>query len=311
VKHRSPTTVFLHRARLVFVLTALVPTVMMAALGIVIVATGGSSSVALVGGILLLAFCATALAGYTLGTIFVTRGASLAAVQNDFLSSVSHELRTPLTSIRMFIDTLREERVTDAAEKQRCLSIIDRELGRLDALVGRLIELSKLESRSAVFDRRPVAVGDVVDDALASLKTIDLARGADIKVSVHVDRSLLVHGDREALGRALGNLLSNAWKYTRPEGKEIEVATRADAKHVFLSVTDNGVGIAPAEQEAIFEKFHRSTAAVEGGGPGSGLGLAIVRAIIKAHRGRIDVRSEVDRGTSFRITLPRRFREAA
>ena len=197
------------------------------------------------GGILLLAFCATALAGYTLGTIFVTRGASLAAVQNDFLSSVSHELRTPLTSIRMFIDTLREERVTDAAEKQRCLAIIDRELGRLDGLVGRLIELSKLESRHAVFDRRPVAVGDVVDDALASLKTIDLARGADIKVSVRVDRSLLVHGDREALGRALGNLLSNAWKYTRPEGKQIEVATRADAKHVFLSVTDNGVGIAP------------------------------------------------------------------
>ena len=192
---------------------------MMTALGIVIVATGGSSSVALVGGILLLAFCATALAGYTLGTIFVTRGASLAAVQNDFLSQVSHELRTPLTSIRMFIDTLREERVTDAVEKQRCLSIIDRELGRLDGLVGRLIELSKLESRHTVFDRRPVAVGDVIDDAMATLKTMDLATGTDIKVNVRVDRSLLVHGDREALGRALGNLLSNAWKYTRPEGK--------------------------------------------------------------------------------------------
>ena len=136
MKHRSPTPVFLHRARLVFVLTALVPTVMMAALGIVIVATGGSRSVALVGGILLLAFCATALAGYTLGTIFVTRGASPGRGAERFPVAVSHELRTPLTSIRMFIDTLREERVTDAVEKQRCLSIIDRELGRLDALVG-------------------------------------------------------------------------------------------------------------------------------------------------------------------------------
>ena len=104
-----------------------------------------------------------------------------------------------------------------------------------------------------------------------------------------------MHGDREALGRALGNLLSNAWKYTRPEGKEIEVATRADAKHVFISVTDNGVGIAPAR--AASRSSTRSIAArrpSRRGGPGSGLGLAIVRAIVKAHRGRIDVRSEVD-----------------
>jgi two-component system phosphate regulon sensor histidine kinase PhoR len=91
---------------------------------------------AVVGGILLLSFCAVGLAGYTIGTIFVTRGASLAAVQNEFLAQVSHELRTPLTSIRMFIDTLREERVHDEVEKRRCLTIINQELGRLDGLVG-------------------------------------------------------------------------------------------------------------------------------------------------------------------------------
>ena len=103
---------------------------------------------AVVGGILVLAFCATALAGWALGTIFVTRGASLASVQNEFLSSVSHELRTPLTSIRLFIDTLGEGRITDVAEKQRCLAIINQELARLDGLVGKLIELSKIESAS-------------------------------------------------------------------------------------------------------------------------------------------------------------------
>src|SRR3954464_7559487 len=112
----------------------------MTVIGVFLLANGGSTkSVTVVGGILVLAFCATALTGYTIGTIFVTRGASLAAIQNEFLSSVSHELRTPLTSIRMFIDTLREERVQDPAEKQRCLTVINQELSRLDGVVGKLI----------------------------------------------------------------------------------------------------------------------------------------------------------------------------
>jgi two-component system phosphate regulon sensor histidine kinase PhoR len=309
VKVHAPTTVVLYRARLIFTLTALIPTVLITVLGVIFLAEGGSKSMAVVGGILVLAFCATALAGWALGTIFVTRGASLAGLQNEFLSAVSHELRTPLTSIRLFIDTLREGRITDFAEKQRCLAIIDRELVRLDGLVGKLIELSKLESRRDVFERRAVAVADIVGDALAMLKTMDLS--TETVVNVHMDPDLVVLGERAALVQAVGNLLSNAWKYTPPEGKRIEVTAVADAKHVYISVNDNGRGIPVEEQAAIFEKFQRGAAALERGGPGSGLGLAIVRAIVSAHAGRIDVTSQVDQGARFKITLPRSLQEAA
>jgi two-component system phosphate regulon sensor histidine kinase PhoR len=300
---RSPTTTFLYRARLIFMLAALIPTVLMTAIGIILVATGGAKSIGVVGGILVLAFCATALTGYVLGTIFVTRGASLAAVQNEFLSSVSHEVRTPLTSIRMFIDTLREGRVQDPAERQRCLTVINQELTRLDGLVGKLIELSKIESSHAVFDRCPLLVSDIVEDALASFEAIRF--GGDVDLQVNVEPGLMVHGDRAALAQAVGNLLGNAWKYTRPQDKKIEVRATADAKHVTITVTDNGVGIPRGEQAAIFEKFQRGSAGLNGGSPGSGLGLALVRAVVEAHHGKVDVRSESDRGARLRIVLPR------
>ncbi|HEX2659802.1 MAG TPA: HAMP domain-containing sensor histidine kinase [Polyangia bacterium] len=308
MKVRSPTNVFLYRARLIFTLTALVPTVFASVIGVVLVASG-SQSVTLVGGILLLVFCATALTGYVLGTIFVTRGASLAAVQNEFLASVSHELRTPLTSIRMFIDTLREGRVQDPDERQRCLNVIHQELSRLDGLVAKLFTLSKIESPHAAFERQLVAVSDIIDEALAAFGAIRF--GSEVDLRVKVEPAVQVYGDRAALAQAVANLLGNALKYTPPQGKRIEIDATADAKSVFIAVSDNGRGVPRNEQEIIFEKFQRGSAANDGLTVGTGLGLAVVRAIVKAHRGKVDVRSDGDQGSRFCITLPRRVPEAA
>jgi two-component system phosphate regulon sensor histidine kinase PhoR len=308
VKIRSPTTVFLHRARLIFMLTAVIPTIFMTVIGIVLVVTG-AKTIAVVGGILVLALCGTALAGYVLGTMFVTRGASLAAVQNEFLSSVSHEVRTPLTSIRMFIETLREGRVTDPAETQRCLAIVHQELGRLDGLVGKLSTLSRIESRHTAFDRRAVTVSEIVKEALAALDALRL--GAEMELHVDVEPGLVVKGDGAALSQAVANLLANAWKYTPAENKRIDVKAAADASHVTIEVADNGPGVSLEEREIIFEKFQRGSAAAGNGPVGTGLGLAVVRAIVSAHGGKVDVRGDTERGAAFRIVLPRSRAEMA
>jgi two-component system phosphate regulon sensor histidine kinase PhoR len=303
MRFRAPANVLLRRAQLVLMLAVLMPTVLMSALGIVLLAFG-SSSVGIVIGVLVLAFCTSSITGYILGSIFVSRGASMARVQNDFLSGVSHELRTPLTSIRMFMETLRDERLTDAADQEQCLTLLSQEVERLQALVERLIQLSRIETGKHEFEREAVAVNDMVSDALTAFDTATLP--TRVPVDMHIEPDLYVLGDRAALAQTLSNLLTNAWKYTPDDDKQIAVEVHAmREKWVELKVSDNGPGIPKAEQRHIFDKFERGKDAIDRHTRGVGLGLATVRAIVREHRGRIEVRSEGGQGAVFRIMLRR------
>lgn len=302
-RFRAPAIVHLQRAQMTLMLATLVPTVLMLALGIVMLAVG-SGSVNLVSGLLLLAFCTTSLTGYILGSIFVSRGASLAKVQNDFLSSVSHELRTPLTSIRLFIETLGDARLTDPEEQRRCLDLLLQEVERLDTLVSKVIDLSRFEAGRHPFVMERVAVSDVVQDALLAFEAATIATPR--RVEVDVQDGLRIIGDRPTLALAVTNLLGNAHKHADGANPVIRLEARAaDRQHVALRVIDNGLGIPKEEQKAIFEEFERGRRAASVGLPGSGLGLAIVRAIIKAHKGTVSVDSEPGRGATFTLRLLR------
>lgn len=301
-RFRAPAIVHLQRAQMTLMLATLVPTVLMLALGIVMLAVG-SGGVNLVSGLLLLAFCTTSLTGYILGSIFVSRGASLAKVQNDFVSSVSHELRTPLTSIRMFIETLQDERLTDAEEKQRCLDLLLREVERLDGLVTRVIDLSRFETGRHPFVMERVSVEEVVQDALQAFDAATLS--APNKVEVAIEPEAFVSADRASLSLALTNLLMNAYKYGGARARIRVEGTVEDRGHVHITVSDDGPGIPKDEQRQIFEEFERGSGAIRGRAGGSGLGLAIVRAVIKAHGGTVLLDSVPGQGAAFTLRLKR------
>jgi two-component system phosphate regulon sensor histidine kinase PhoR len=300
---RAPASVMIARAQVTFLAAILVPTVASTALGVVLIAVGSGGG-NILAGVLLLAFCTTSLTGYILGTNFLTRGASLAHVQNDFVSSVSHELRTPLTSIRMFIETLQNERLTDPQEKSNCLRLLAQEVDRLQGLVNRVIELSRWESGRAAIELEPLDPADLVRDVVAAMRAATLSR--PVQVKCQLAEGLCVRADFASLGLAVNNLLLNAWKYgTSEPDDEIRVKLEGTERDVVLSVSDDGPGIPWTEQRQIFEQFERGRAARDKRTLGSGLGLAIVRAIVNAHGGRVELRSFPGRGAEFRIRLKR------
>lgn len=271
----------------------------MTAVGIVLLILG-STATTIVAGVLVLTFCTSGITGYILGSIFLGKGASLVRVQNDFVSAVSHELRTPVTSIRLLLESLRDDRLA-AAEREQVLSLLARETDRLEQLVGRVLELSRLESGAHVYARDRVEVKALVEEAIAAFDAVTLTKPTRIATKLEPD--LVIIGDRSTLVRAILNLLTNAWKYTG-ESKQITIETRGVGRWVELVVRDNGPGIERSEQRAIYEQFRRGRAAHETGAPGVGLGLAFVRTIVRGQRGKLDFESRPGE-TAFRMRLRR------
>jgi two-component system phosphate regulon sensor histidine kinase PhoR len=284
----------------VLLAAVLLPTIMMSVVGIVLLATSSGSVPAVVSGVLVLTFCTSGITGYILGSIFLSKGAALVRLQNDFVSSVSHELRTPLTSVRLLIESLRDGRLEDT-DRVQVLSLLARETERLEVLADRVLELSRLQS-SYVYARDPLDLSAIIEESIAAFDAITLTNPTPI--TRHLLSGLTVTGDRPTLVRAIVNLLTNAWKYTGDD-KQISIETQDNGRWIDILVRDNGAGIDPSEQRAIFEQFHRGRAADANGAPGVGLGLSFVLAIVRGHRGRLNFTSSPGE-TTFRLRLRRR-----
>ncbi len=278
-------------------LAALLPTVLMTGVGIVQL-TMHNSTTMLVTGVLVLTFCTSGITGYILTSVFLGKGASLVRLQNDFVSAVSHELRTPVTSIRLLLESLRDDRLAPT-EREQVLSLLARETSRLELLVTRVLELSRLESGAHIYARDRVDIATLVEEAIAAFDAVTLTEPTPI--TTHLEPDLVVIGDRSTLVRAILNLLTNAWKYGGTP-KQITIEARGAGRWTDIVVRDNGGGIDADDASSIYEQFKRGRAAHETGASGVGLGLAFVRTIVRGQRGKLDFESRPG-DTAFRIRL--------
>jgi len=226
----------------------------------------------------------------------------LARLKSDFVATVSHDFRTPLTSIRYLAELLERGRVKDEERKREYFRTIGSESERLNQLVENILDFSKIEAGMKEFRMEDVDVGALVRDVAARF----LGQTAEKRVSLETEIAeelSQVSADREALSRAILNLLDNAVKYSG-DGPRIVLRARAESDGICLEVEDQGIGISPADQKRVFEKFYRSQTAAASMVRGSGIGLTLVEHIVKAHGGRITLKSELGRGTKVTIRLP-------
>ena len=245
-------------------------------------------------------------AGNQQGMILVfhdlTRLKQLENTRQEFVANVSHELRTPLSMIKGYVETLIHGAKDDPNVATRFLQTIEKHADRLTYLIEDLLTISRLESGQIVMNIQKVDLRPLVDDVLNDLQS----RAAEKKVNLENQAAddLVVRADAERIQQVLFNLVDNAIKYGRVEGR-VWIKTRvAPERMIEVSVCDNGPGIPPDSIDRVFERFYRVDKARSREQGGTGLGLSIVKHIVQSHGGEVWAESQLEQGTTFFFTLP-------
>ncbi|HEX6967945.1 MAG TPA: ATP-binding protein [Micromonosporaceae bacterium] len=237
----------------------------------------------------------------------VTEAHRVARVRRDFVANVSHELKTPIGALQLLsealLDATEPAEATDHAAVRRFAERIQRESSRLGRLVAGLLELTRLQGAEPLPEPKPVSVDWVVAEVLDRTRITAAARG--VEVVAEGMRGLTVYGSDNQLATAVANLVENAIAYSEA-GTTVTVTATSGNEEVVISVTDQGIGIAPEELDRIFERFYRADQARSRATGGTGLGLAIVKHIATNHGGRVEVESAPGKGSTFTLRLPAR-----
>jgi signal transduction histidine kinase len=215
--------------------------------------------------------------------------------ERNFLMSVSHELRTPLTAIRGHVEALREGLADDPEVREQSLDVIASEAGRLERLVGDVLDLAKLDARRFTVLTEEVDMAQLLERAYTVFGDEARRRGIDYRAEVASRPVIVSDGDRVL--QIVSNLIDNAFRWT-PDGGTIELSLRSEDGTVSVGVSDTGPGISAEERERIFRPFWSRD------GGGTGLGLSIARELALALGGRIELATSLGQGSKFELVLP-------
>jgi PAS domain S-box-containing protein len=235
-------------------------------------------------------------------------------IKSEFVANVSHELRTPMTSIKGYADLLLLGAAGDiTADQRRFLEIVKSNADRLSMLVNDLLDISRIEQGRVDLDIRQIDIREIVNDVLLALEGRREEEGRSVPVHTEMPDELpMLLADYDRVTQVLTNLVNNAYQYT-PDGGSITVRVTEEeqkddlgrpAPGVRIDVRDTGIGIAPDEQERVFERFYRGEDPLVMQTAGTGLGLSIVQHLVEMHKGLVWFESELGIGTTFSIWLP-------
>ena len=238
-----------------------------------------------------------------LGVFFdITRTERLELVRQEFLSNVSHELRTPLTSIMAFVETLERGAKEDPESCQRFLSIIRKNASRMHSLIDDILELTAIEGGHIRLRPETIDLSELVSEVCASLTNQADAR--NITLRNNVAPGVMVYADLGRLEQMLTNLVDNGIKFSQENGT-VSISHEPGPRDRIL-VKDQGDGIPAQHLERLFERFYRVDRARSRGLGGTGLGLAIVKHLALLHQGEVTVESELGKGSTFILHLPKK-----
>jgi len=229
----------------------------------------------------------------------------LLQINLDFLSTISHELKTPLTSIKAFTQLLLFDPDGDIKSRIEYLNIINNEIDRLTALINDLVDLTKMEAGKMEFEDKELIIADIIKSAIDAVNSLAKERNIKINTQILEDLPIFI-ADEEQLTRLMTHLLNNAIYFNHDNGLvEIKAYLQESKQAIQISVKDTGIGIAPQNLEVIFEKFKKIEDNISPSEyQGAGLGLALCKEIVKHYKGKIWVESELNKGSTFYLTLP-------
>lgn len=233
---------------------------------------------------------------------YVGRQMKLTRLKNDLISTVSHELKTPLSSMRVLVDILLEGHYKDEERTREYLQLIARENARLSHLIDNFLNFSRMERNKQTFVVGEVDLADIARTALDSMREKLEAAGFCVQVDL-APAVPMIAADRDALVTVALNLLDNAYKYSA-EDKHIILRVYAEDRAVCLEVEDRGIGLSRRETAKVFDRFYQVDQSLARKAEGSGLGLNIAEFIVAGHGGKIEVDSQLGKGSLFKVRLP-------